>query len=180
MSFPAKENLIFFEGLGNDQVKLWNDSCDVGIDLTKYPAKKIKARENLLTLMSTYAYKLEQADDRRHSVTTIFIPYEFDEGAYIGVTLRVAFNTVCDREYLHIFTQNDRKTHAEIEGKLYKMPPQRREAPKVWEPTYKEALETVQKIVNPKKYKFNAAEFGSSDENKMAWADAANDAKRFN
>lgn len=120
MSFPAKENLIFFENLEKNQVRLWDDACDIGIDLTKYPVHKEKARENLLGLMKCYAYKLERADDRRRSVTSIFIPFEFDEGAYLGVDLKVAFNTVRGREYLHISIQRARKTQAEIEGKLFK------------------------------------------------------------
>ena len=120
MTFPAKENLIFFEKLEKLQTRLWDDACDEGIDLTKYPVHKAKARENLLALMKCYAYKME-----RHGIlnsdTTLFIPFEFDEGAYLGVTLNVAYSVVRKREYLLINITHARKTHAEIEGKLFKL-----------------------------------------------------------
>ena len=131
MTIPAKENLIFFENLAKSQSRIWPDAADYGVKLNGNI--KDAARENIVALMQTYAYNLERApharcpydeDFKSFSVTTLFIPFEFVEGAYWGVELRVKFEglTRCGRtdEYLTIDITRTRKTHAEIEGKLYK------------------------------------------------------------
>jgi hypothetical protein len=197
MSFPGKENLIHFENLAKTQTQIFDDACDMGIDITPgadtwASSAKKDARENLLALMGIYAYTLDKTTGALVSSTTeLFIPFEFDEGAYLGVILSVNFLKHKSREYLMIDIQSARLTHAQANanGKLFKSPPKRREAPKVWEPTYEAALETVRKIVNPE---VNATEYGCSDDdesaylaeqgrsNPNAWAEAAYDAKRFN
>jgi hypothetical protein len=193
MSFPGKENLVYFENLERTQTQIFDDACDLGVEVTNHPAKAF-ARKNLMALMGIYAYKMEKtAGAITTSTTEIFIPFEFDEGAYLGVTLKVDFLKHKGQEYLLIDISRARKTHAEANanGKLFKSPPKRREAPKVWEPTYEEALETVRKIVNPEG-KTAADEFACSDDeeaaylaeqgrsNPNAWAEAAYDTKRFN
>ena len=128
MSFPAKENLIFFETLATKQKNLWNDSSDHGIELNNKTfgdiSLKDAARDNLLALMENYAYKLERTNDRKSSKTSIFIPYEFDEGAYAGVDLHVTYIAIGKCQYLQVAIKRAYKTHAEanINGKMFKMP----------------------------------------------------------
>jgi hypothetical protein len=141
MTFPAKENLIYFEELEKNQTRLWDDAADMGIALNSTfgdrnvydngPTLKDAARDNLLALMETYAYKLERYGNGCSS-TTLFIPFEFDEGAYVGTEINVTFDKIGCREYLTIFTQRARRTHAEAmkNGNLFKMTPKRREMPK--------------------------------------------------
>jgi hypothetical protein len=175
MSFPGKENLIFFESLAANQQKLYDDAADVGVKLqatgrTYYfgdVPMKIAARENLLALMDIYAYKMQR--DLLNSVTEIFIPFEFDEGAYTGVTLMVAFNKnerEVGEQHLHVHIKSDRKTHAEANanGPLYKAMPERRAMPQPEQDADEEAA--------------YLAEQGRSNPN--AWAEAAYEAKRFN
>jgi hypothetical protein len=119
MTFPAKENLIFFENLEKTQTQLFDDAADMGIEVTGLPVKA-EARKHLMALMENYAYKLNKYE--AGSVTDIFIPFEFDEGAYVGVTLNVDFCKANGREWLLIDIRPTRKTHSEIEGKLFKMP----------------------------------------------------------
>ena len=134
MSFPGKENLIYFEGLEKSQTRIWPDACDTGIEVTNCKGLKDAARENLMALMKCYAYKLFKPETARFpydtdfdkcSLTTIFIPFEFDEGAYVGVELKVDFQTFTrcgkSREYLNISIRPDRKAHADIVGKLFKI-----------------------------------------------------------
>jgi hypothetical protein len=116
MTFPAKENLIYFETLKKKQ-----DDDDFGIEITLRAGVKNAARENLIELMANYAYTLIRNDDRSSSVTTLFIPFEFDEGAYVGVELKVKFNKINNREFLLTEIKRARRTHAEIEGKLFKI-----------------------------------------------------------
>ena len=102
MSFPNKENLVFFENLQRQQERIYMDACDIGIKITKDENQGIKAaaRENLLALMRTYKSKVTRPDHARYpydedfkkvSETEIFIPFEHDEGMYRGVTLTVWF-----------------------------------------------------------------------------------------
>lgn len=139
MSFPGKENLKHFENLNMTQSRIFPDSLDIGIEVTPGAdtwASSVKkdARENLLALMSMYAYELFRPETARFpydtdfekcSKTRIFIPFEFDEGAYVGVTLTVDFQTITvrgkSREYLSIVIIRDRKRHSDIVGKLFKV-----------------------------------------------------------
>jgi hypothetical protein len=172
MTFPGKENLIFFENLEKSQERLWNDSCDVGIILARQPKTKSAARENLMGLMETYAYKQERTADRRQSVTSIFIPFEFDEGCYVGVELHVAFSTIIDREYLHININRARRNHTEanVNGPLYKQ--------KALGPEEDEFADATEYACSDDEEASYLAEQGRSNPN--AWAEAAYDAKRFN
>lgn len=123
MTFPAKENLIFFENLDKRQERIYQDACDVGIDLTRLI--KDEARENLMALMKVYKYELTRPDHARHphdtdwmkcSTTTLFIPFEQDEGRYVGVKMTIDFMTIAylagkkvDKEFLTI----DIRRHAQ-------------------------------------------------------------------
>lgn len=140
MSFPGKENLIFFEDLEKAQSRIFPDACDIGIEVTntaqtlqgqsKVGSKlKITARENILALMKIYPYKLDRPEHARYpydtdfktcSTTSLFIPFEFDDGAYQGVNLTVKFETLtrCGkvREFLNIEIERARRTHNEFGG----------------------------------------------------------------
>ena len=176
MSFPGKENLIFFETLASKQTQIWDDACDLGTKLAGKTfgdiALKDAARTNLMELMAIYAYKMTKSNGpSRCTETDIFIPFEFDDGAYQGVNLHVAFTVYKKEECLLVNIQSARKTHAEANAD---------------EPMYKEIVgENDQEPIE-----FNAGEYGSSDEgaylaeqgrsNPNAWAEAAYDAQRFN
>jgi hypothetical protein len=151
MSFPAKENLIFFETLAKSHNPIDLKDATFG-DISLKDA----ARDNLLELMATYAYKVDFGPNDTSSVTSIFIPFEFDEGAYVGVNLIIDY-TNRGGEYLNITIKRARRTHAEAEvnGPLFKKMETDREDE---EGAY-------------------LAEQGRSNPN--AWAEAAHDAKRF-
>ena len=106
MTFPSKENLIYFEELAKKQLPLFKDACDYGIKIGRHadtPFRvKDEARENLMALMQVYKYKLTRPNTARHpydtdfatcSKTELFIPFEREEGFYIGVKLTVHFDT---------------------------------------------------------------------------------------
>jgi hypothetical protein len=119
MSFPAKENLIFFEELAKRQTQLFPDACDYGIEI-QYSKTKAEARENLMALMKIYKYKLTRPENARYpydvdfkncSDTELFIPFEKDEGRYVGVKLIVSFETYTNnqlfgKKYTEILTIN--------------------------------------------------------------------------
>ena len=132
-----------------------------------------------MELMATYAYKLERADDRRRSVTSIFIPFEFDEGAYVGVTLYVAFTTSDnDHEYLHIAIKRDRRTHTEANanGPLFK---QKALGPEEDEYTAEDEADW-NAAADDRDMDNDVYTAEQSRSNPAAWAEAAYDAKRFN
>jgi len=117
MTFPAKENLIYFEELAKKQTQIYQDACDAGVDLTLHPVKD-EARENLMALMEIYKYKLVKPQHARYpydtdwtkcSTTTLFIPFEKDEGYFSGIELTIDFMTISylkgqkvDKEFLSI------------------------------------------------------------------------------
>ena len=173
--FPGKENLIFFENLSKTQSQLFADACDYGVEVTPgsdtwgRSAKK-NARMHLMALMKIYPYILEK--NGNDSTTTLFIPFEFDGGAYVGVNLRIDFlNYTKGRQFLSIDIEPAQKTHTEFEG-------------------YKNATDEENgTYISKRNHHFEddqAAYEADSDytyekrQHEKAWAEAAFDAKRFN
>jgi hypothetical protein len=169
MTIPAKENLIYFEDLEKKQTRLWDDACDIGIDLTGRAGVKTAARENLLALMATYAYKMDRGI--LSSLTEIFIPFEFDAdaGKYIGVNLTVSYTYIKKREILIINIDAASKTHtaANANGNLFKTTGKPVDFSYLMEYTDDRDADEGAYL----------AEQGRSNPN--VWAEAAYDAKRF-
>lgn len=134
MTFPGKENLIFFEDLERHQERIYPDACDLGIVFRPWGGPtcmsmniKAQAREHIKALMKIYKYKIERPaharapydkDWKKATTTTMFIPFEFDEGRYHGVELKLVFEPHAAKkvEYLMITITRKSMTHAEFPG----------------------------------------------------------------
>ena len=93
MSFPCKENLIFFERLEPTQGAIYGDGCDVGL-LMHEQAQDI-ARYHLRELMKFYGYRGEKWE--RGSKVKLFIPIEpadYPNGSISGITLVCEWNDI--------------------------------------------------------------------------------------
>lgn len=88
MSFPCKENLIYFEGLGRKQTQIYDDACDVGCIVSN--EERAVARTNLLALMDFYGGKVEKWANG--SITKVCIPVEYEGLDYYCIILTVDFH----------------------------------------------------------------------------------------
>lgn len=93
MTFPLKENLIYFEGLARRQHRIYNDAADFGV---KIDAKtKNEARGQLVEMIKFFGAKITRWGNpaRSHgSNTTLFIPIERDGRCFGGQLLDVSYN----------------------------------------------------------------------------------------
>ena len=87
MTFPCKEQLVYFEKLNGLQSQIYADACDTGIPLFEINEKEYKA--NISALMEFYGYKATTWETGKK--IQIFIPFEYASmDTYRGVTLEVA------------------------------------------------------------------------------------------
>lgn len=114
MTFPNKESLIFFEELAKKQLPLYKDACDYGIKIGRNADAgqnvKDEARDHLQALRETYKNELTRPYDKARypydvdwksvTRTTMFIPFEKDEGYFIGVRLTVYFERYTNNRLL--------------------------------------------------------------------------------
>lgn len=93
MTFPLKENLIYFEGLAKRQHRIYNDAADFGIKLDA--ATKLNARRQLTEMIKFFGAKIVRWGEshRSHgSNTTLFIPIERDGRCFGGQLLDISYN----------------------------------------------------------------------------------------
>jgi hypothetical protein len=109
----GREQIIYFENLAKQQQRIYPDSADYGIEcgspLSSYCNGGVKkeVRENLMVLKKSFKIKVEKWDGGNSgygSTTTFFIPYEREDGHYIGINLSVSHNVdrVYKKEFLAI------------------------------------------------------------------------------
>jgi hypothetical protein len=104
----GREQIIFFENMAKTQIRIFPDACDYGVDVRENKALKEEARKNLMWLMKTFEYKIEYS--RNDSVTSMFIPYEMEEGmamegkVYSGIKLTVSYTTSVNKKKYEFIT----------------------------------------------------------------------------
>jgi hypothetical protein len=109
--FPCKEELIYFEEMMRKQVRIWNDSCDVGYRII-CPSVKAVARRQLMALMEFYKGKVTRMLHKPSDTSTeVFIPFEFEDDMAIGVMLVV--------NYMSFDRRNQREEWFSIEERRY-------------------------------------------------------------
>ena len=90
MTFPLKEQVVYFEKLAERQHRIYPDACDIGIPFADVNLDA--ARKATLELMKFYGYTLQKW--RRGKNVTMFVPYEAVEmDTYRGVNLVIGSNT---------------------------------------------------------------------------------------
>lgn len=96
MTFPLKEELIYFEQLARRQHQIYPDAADFGVKIT--PDEQLSTRNILVELMQFYGFKLERWGElsfSHGSRTQVFIPIERDDDdreKYSGIVLDVSYN----------------------------------------------------------------------------------------
>ena len=93
MTFPLKENLIYFEGLAKRQHRIYDDACDFGVKIDD--ATKLEARRQLVEMIKFFGAKITRWGDREHSHgsnTKIFIPIERDGHGFGGQLVDISYN----------------------------------------------------------------------------------------
>ena len=105
MTFPLKENLIYFAGLARRQHRIYDDACDFGVKIDK--ATKLEARRQLTEMIKFFGAKITRWGETHHSHgsnTTLFIPIERDGRCFVGQLLDVSYNYDATRriEFLSI------------------------------------------------------------------------------
>jgi len=116
MTFPHKDDLIFFEKLIPKQIRIYNDACDEGIPISEFPVEA--GRIHLKVLMEFYGY----AKDRwahGSSEVRVFIPVEkadYKDG-YDGIVLKVGFCRDPSYKKEYVYIQESRDTCDESRGR---------------------------------------------------------------
>lgn len=111
MTFPLKENLYVIEQIAKRQHQIYPDSADFGVKVTKDQLKQVGRL--LKELKEFYKGKTEnwgcfkgEKWNFGGSKTTMFIPFEIDEGLEVGITLEVSYNRdQYGKEYLTIYEE---------------------------------------------------------------------------
>ncbi len=89
--FPHKEDLHFFEKLAENQIQIYNDSCDSGIITNSL--KDIVLKKHLKRITDHYGMKKTVSETTKS--VEVFIPIEINDyslDSYDGVTLKVSLN----------------------------------------------------------------------------------------
>jgi len=88
---PGKEDFIFFEQLAKTQVRLYDDACDVGVVVDKDMFNAIS--KHTTALSAIYKTEREYGDTvlPRQSVWSMFMPWEMENGEYIGTHITLTF-----------------------------------------------------------------------------------------
>ena len=73
---PLKENLVFFEVLERIQVRIWPDSCDMGVWLTDNNRQRIWKK--LFELTDFYPHDVWRCEAGDQWGVVIKIPFEYD------------------------------------------------------------------------------------------------------
>ena len=94
MTFPLKENLIYFEGLAKRQHRIYDDACDFGVKIDE--ETKNEARRQLVEMIKFFGAKITRwgdPDQSHGSNTKLFIPIESDGFcSYGGQLVDISYN----------------------------------------------------------------------------------------
>ncbi len=91
----GKEYLIYLEKIANEQRKIYPDAADYGILVTHGDGVYTRISEAVNCLKETYKFKTSKWEGFRGSNGVnikIFIPFEFDEGYYVGAEVVISYN----------------------------------------------------------------------------------------
>jgi len=97
----------FFEEQERRQIQIYPDAADMGIRL-RNDEHKAQFRDHLRDLMSIYKYQLNKWE--YGSSTSLFVPYECEDGIYFGVRVEVSWHRDTHRplEFISIFIERGR------------------------------------------------------------------------
>jgi hypothetical protein len=87
---PGKEEYKYFEDLESRQERIWPDAADSGVLMNEERDLTV-ARTNIKKLLSIYKTKIDKGPNK-DTTTTIFIPFEQDEGYYVGVKMTIYYH----------------------------------------------------------------------------------------
>lgn len=114
MTFPLKEQLVYFEKLHGLQSQIYADACDVGIP--PFEINEEEYRANITALMAVYGYKATNWSTGKS--VAIFIPIEYEAmDTYRGVTLEVGKHddpTLTGNGFISIGLYNGHRNKADI------------------------------------------------------------------
>lgn len=88
--FPGKESLIELEELARQQIRIYPDACDIGIQVVD---DQLRTRIHRLCQNLAKIYKNKAKRWNGGSEWSCFIPFEQEGRNYIGVNLSVSYNT---------------------------------------------------------------------------------------
>ncbi len=115
MTFPCKDDYIWFEQLSQRQHRIYPDAADYGYLVNQ--VVKDEARIHLTNLMAVYGSTTTRWGDERSggSRTLVFVPFEQDDDRLHGAGLDVSFSRDAARhtEFLTIEIRNHSLTPTE-------------------------------------------------------------------